>query len=215
MLEVNKIYDMEKEIKGKIIKLEDLNRESTAIIIVDMVKGFVHEGILSSPRVVTIIDSISKLNKKTQGFKKIFFLDEHEEGSAEFKCYAKHCLRGTSEAELIDELKTEAEVDENVQIICKNSTNGFHAAGFKNWLQENEEKIENYIVVGCEVDICVSHFATTLKTYFNEHNLDKRIIVPVDGVETFDFGTHSGDLMKVISLWEMKSNGIEIVDEII
>ncbi|WP_243441448.1 hypothetical protein [Clostridium arbusti] len=70
-------------------------------------------------------------------------------------------------------------------------------------------------MVGCEADICVSHFATTLKTYFNEKNLNKRIIVPINGVETFDFGTHDGDLMKVISLWEMKGNGIKIVDEIL
>ena len=61
----------------------------------------------------------------------------------------------------------------------------------KIWLDDNERHIENYIIVGCEVDICVSHFATTLKTYFNQKNLNRRIIVPVDSVETFDFGTHS------------------------
>jgi nicotinamidase-related amidase len=215
MIDVKKIYDMEKEIKGKSINLEELDKESTAIIVVDMVKGFVKEGILSSERIISIIDPIASLIKKTEGYKKLFFLDEHEEASVEFKAYAKHCLRGTSEAELIDELQKEIKDDENTKMIRKNSTNGFHAPDFKKWLEKNEVNIKNYIVVGCEADICVSHFATTLRTYFNQNNLDRRIIVPIDGIETFDFATHSGDLMKIIALWEMQSNGIEIVDEII
>jgi nicotinamidase-related amidase len=215
MIDINKIYDMEKEIKGKSIKLEELAKESTVIVVVDMVKGFVSEGILSSPRILTIIDPIATLIKKAEGYKKLFFLDEHEETSVEFKAYAKHCLSGSSEAELIDELKKEIKDEENTKMIRKNSTNGFHAPDFKKWLEKNEENIKNYIVVGCEADICVSHFATTLKTYFNQNNLDKRIMVPINGVETFDFGTHSGDLMKIIALWEMQCNGVEIVEEII
>lgn len=100
-------------------------------------------------------------------------------------------------------------------MIPKNSTNGFHAPGFKLWLEQNEVEVENYIVVGCVTDICVSQFATTLKTYFNQKNLNRRIIVPMDLVEIFTFGTHDGDLMQIISLWEMKSNGIEVVETII
>ena len=209
-LKLDKILDMQKEISGKILNLKDLLKEKTAIVVVDMVNGFVHEGPLSSPRVVEIIDNLVKLNEKTMGYKKVFFLDQHEENSVEFNNYAKHCIKGTSEAELISALRTE-----EATMISKNSTNGFHAPGFKVWLEENEENIENYIIVGCEVDICISHFATTLRTYFNQKNLSRRIIVPIDSVETFDFGTHHGDLMKIIALWEMQSNGIEIVDSII
>lgn len=215
-LMINKILDMQNEIRGKVVNLADLSKGKTALIIVDMVNGFVHEGPLSSPRVVGIIGNLVKLNEKTQGYKKIFFLDQHEENSVELKNYDKHCIKGTSEAELIPSLRTEAATTHsNTTMIKKNSTNGFHAPEFKLWLDNNEKEIENYIVVGCEVDICISHFATTLKTYFNQKNLSRRIIVPVDSVETFDFGTHQGDLMKVISLWEMQSNGIEIVDSII
>lgn len=215
MLNVNKIFEMEKEIKGKVVKLDDLTKSKTAVVIVDMVNGFVHEGILASPRIIAIISAICSLNQRTQGCKKIFFLDEHNENSVEYNTYAKHCLRGTSEAELIPSLREGATLHSNTIMIQKNSTNGFHAPGFKAWLEENEEEVDNYIVLGCEADICVSHFATTLKTYFNQKNFDKRIIVSINGVETFDFGTHDGDLMKIISLWEMQSNGIEIVDEIV
>jgi nicotinamidase-related amidase len=208
-----KILEMDEEIKGNNVKLDDLPKDKTVIVIVDMVKGFVYEGPLSSPRIVGIIDSIAELNKRAEGYKKIFFLDQHEENSPELKTYGRHALRGSSEDELISELVPLSE-DANASVIHKNSTNGFHAPGFKTWLKGNEELIENYIVTGCEADICVSHFATTLKTYFNEKNLDRRIIVPINGVETYDYGSHDGELMKVISLWEMKLNGIEISDSI-
>ena len=214
-MDINKIFDMKREIKGNTVCLKNFPKDNTVIVTVDMVKGFVKKGMLSSPRIISIIDAIVDLNKRSNGYKKIFFLDEHEESSAELTTYAKHCIKGTEESELIDELNTENVIGKDSTMISKNSTNGFHSPGFKEWLEKNENIIENYIVLGCEVDICVSHFATTLKTYFNEKNLRRRIIVPINGVETFDFGTHDGDLMKIISLWEMKANGIEIVDNIL
>ncbi len=214
MLSGNRIFDMEKEIKGNIVDLKEFPKEKTAVVIVDMVNGFVYEGALASPRIIETINNIVELDKRTAGYKKIFFADNHSENSVEYNSFAKHCLEGTSEAELIPELKERAKLHDNNMIIPKNSTNGFHAPLFKTWLKENEEQIENYIVLGCEVDICVSHFATTLKTYFNEKNLNRRIIVPINSVETYDFGCHEGDFMKVIALYEMKSNGIEVVDKI-
>ena len=211
---INKIFDMQNEIKGKVIKLTDLPKEKTALVVMDMVNGFVHAGIMSSPRVEKIVDNIVSINERTLGYKKVFFLEQHDEDSIEFKIYARHCVKNSEEAELIPSLNCGATINSNTTIIHKNSTNGFHAPEFKVWLHENESQIENYIIEGCSTDICVKHFTETLKTYFNEKNIDRRIIVPIDSVETFDFGTHDGDLMKVISLWEMKSNGIEVVDTI-
>ena len=209
-----KIFDMQNEIKGKVVNLTDLAKEKTALIVVDMVNGFVHAGIMSSPRVEKIIDNIVSINERTYGYKKVFFLEQHDEDSVEFKTYAQHCVKNSEEAELIPELNCGATLHSNTTMIHKNSTNGYHAPEFKIWLHENEDQIENYIIEGCSTDICVKHFAETLKTYFNQKNIDRRIIVPIDSVETFDFETHDGDLMKVISLWEMKSNGIEVVDTI-
>ncbi|WP_368488205.1 isochorismatase family cysteine hydrolase [Clostridium sp. BJN0013] len=215
MLDVKKILEMEKEVKGGNLNLGDLKKENTALVVVDMVNGFVHEGVLASPRIKGIIKNIADLNNSTLGYKKIFFLDEHEEDSIEYKTHGIHCKRGTKECELIPELKENLIDHNNIVMIPKNSTNGFHAPLFKNWLSENENTIENYIVVGCEVDICVINFAVTLKTYFNQKNMDRRIIVPADSVETYDLESHDGDLMKIISLYNMQMNGIEIVDSII
>lgn len=41
-----------------------------------------------------------------------------------------------------------------------------------------------------------------------------RIIVPLNAVETYDLGLHNGDLMNVIALYNMITNGIEVVKEI-
>jgi hypothetical protein len=67
---INKIFDMQNEIKGNVIKLSDLPKEKTALIVVDMVNGFVHAGIMSSPRVGKIIDNIvSNMVKILQSLK--------------------------------------------------------------------------------------------------------------------------------------------------
>lgn len=211
---MEKLDLLRREIKGKVIKLHELDKSKTALVVVDMVNGFVYEGALASPRVAEIAKEIERLNERTSGFKKVFFIDEHSEKSAEFKSYPKHCVKGTNESELIDELKNEHTYEENSTMIPKNSTNGFHAPNFQMWLKENEESIDNYIVTGCVTDICVLQFCLTLNSYFNEHDMKKRIIVPLNAVETYTGGSHDGDLMNLFSLYNMKINGIEVVDKI-
>ena len=49
------------------------NKEKTAIIYIDMIKGFVNEGVLQSPRAETIRKNIKRLDQKTRGFNKVFF----------------------------------------------------------------------------------------------------------------------------------------------
>lgn len=205
---------IEEELKGKTIELSSLEKDRTALFVVDMVNGFVYSGALSSPRVAAIVENIAEINKKMKGFKKVFFLDTHTENSKEFISFPTHCIKGDSEAELIPELKTEDSEGEETFYIEKNSTNGFHAEGFKKWIEKYEEKVDNYIITGCVTDICILQFALTLKSYFNEKNIDKRIIVPVNTVETYDAGTHDGGLINLFSLYNMHVSGIEIVDEI-
>ncbi len=206
------MYEILKEMEKELIDLEsinlkDLKDENTAIIVVDMVRGFYDVGPLASSRVKNIISPLVKLNDKTTGYKKIFFIDCHEEDSSEFNAYPPHCIANTVESQLIEELKV---YTKNNRIIKKNSTNGFHAKEFQQWLKENSS-INNFIVTGVCTDICVETLAISLKTYFNEFNEEKSIIVPMNLVETYDLGIHNGDLMNLISLYKMKINGINIV----
>ena len=206
------IERIEEELRGRTIDLNSLEKDKTALFIVDMVVGFVHSGALSSPRVAAIVNNVGELNEKTKGFNKLFFLDNHEKDSQEFNYFPSHCINGTNEAELIPELQINS--SENVLYVKKNSTNGFHTKEFQDWLKEHEEKTDNYLITGCVTDICVLQFALSLKSYFNERNKNKRVIVPMNCVETYDGGSHDGYLMNLFALYNMHTSGIEIVEKI-
>ncbi len=194
------------------VALSDFKKEDTVVIFVDMVKGFYNEGPLANEKVGDIIPDLVKLNEKTNGYKKVFFVDSHTEDAMEFKCYPKHCVENTIEEEIIDELIFDKD-DKNISIVKKNSVNGFHASGIKAIL--DDKGINNYIVVGVCTDICVKNFVLTTITYFNEKNLEKKIIVPVNMVETFDADFHNREYWNLTSLFEMKSNGAIIVRDIL
>jgi nicotinamidase-related amidase len=98
-------------------------------------------------------------------------------------------------------------------LIPKNSTNGFLEPAFQEWLAKNEA-IDTFIVTGDCTDICIQQFAITLKTWFNRKDRKSRIIVPIDAVDTYDLGLHSGDLMHVMALYNMIGNGVEVVSGI-
>lgn len=193
------------------LSIQSFEADETALIIIDMVNGFIKEGPMSSPRIQTIIPPIRDLMacSKDQGFPMLAFADSHDEASIEFISYPPHCLAGTSESEIVDELK---EVG-GYELILKGSTNAFLETAFHKWLT-NHPTVQNFIVVGDCTDICVEQFALTLKTYFTTLNRPSRIIVPTTCVETYDLGVHAGDFMNIISLYKMHMNGIEIVREI-
>lgn len=196
------------------MNLEGFNPEDTAIIVVDMVKGFAEKGALYSPRIESLIEPIKELLKKAKEnkFTKLFIMENHEEDSIEFKIYPKHCVKDTQEAELVEEFK-EYVADSN-EIIYKNSTNGFLEKAFKKWLEKNLH-IKNFILVGDCTDICVEYFAVTLKNYMNMENQECEIIVPTNAVDTFDVQGHPAAFMNVLGLFNMMRNGVKIIKEII
>ncbi len=194
-----------------VISLSELPGKQTALVIVDMINGFAREGALKSSRVEEIIPDIVKLSENCDkmGIKKLAFADCHTEASPEFGSYPVHCMAGTCEAEVVDEIKAVG----GYMLIPKNSTNGFHEEEFRKWLDENPQ-LDTFIVVGDCTDICIQQFAITLKTWFNMQNKKYRVIVPVNAVETYDLGAHYGDLVNIMALYNMIINGIEVVKEI-
>ncbi|MBP7176796.1 MAG: cysteine hydrolase [Thermoclostridium sp.] len=204
------IYEMLAKLPD--VPLKDLPGEQVALVIVDMVNGFTKEGALSSPRVKGLIPEIAKLSKACDKLqiKKLAFADCHTKASPEFDAYPQHCMVGTSEGEIVDELKGIG----GYTLFPKNSTNGFLEEAFRKWLQENED-VNTFIVTGGCTNICISHFAMTLKAWFNLQNRKVRVIVPIDAVETYDLGLHDGDLMHVMALYNMIINGVEVVAEVV
>ncbi len=208
------IVEIENELKGKSLELKSIDMKKSALITIDMINGFVYSGALSSPRVAAIVNNIAKINSMMSECKNVFFADNHPESSMEFESFPKHCVKNTDEAQLIPELIPFLSHNKNAVCIEKNSTNGFNSREFKDWLDKNMDEIDNYIVVGCVTDICILQFALSIKAFFNEENKSKRIIVPMNCVDTFDGGTHDARFMNLFALYNMKMCGIEVVDKI-
>lgn len=203
---LEEIYEMLQSLKS--ISLEELQKERTALIMVDLINGFTREGALKSQRVEQILPSAAKLQRACllKGFPILAFADSHSMASPEFTSYPPHCLTGTSEEEIAEELQQVG----GYQLIRKNSTNGFLEEAFSRWLKEND-RIDTFLIVGDCTDICIQQFAETLKTWFNKENKESRIIVPMDLVETYELGMHNGNLVHVMALYNMTINGVEVV----
>ncbi|HEX2926020.1 MAG TPA: isochorismatase family cysteine hydrolase [Ruminiclostridium sp.] len=190
------------------IQLKGLPCNQTALVIVDMVNGFAREGALKSLRVEGLIPDIVELSKACSDLKikQLAFADSHTKSSPEFDAYPEHCMAGSSEAAMVDEIR---EIG-GYTLIPKNSTNGFLEEEFQRWLKENEH-INSFIVTGDCTDICIQQFAVTLKTWFNMQNRRVRVIVPANLVDTYSLGLHDGDLTNIMALYNMIINGIEVV----
>ncbi|EES91208.1 cysteine hydrolase [Clostridium botulinum C] len=206
---LEKIISDMKNIKE--LDTKEFKSNETALIIVDMINGFAKQGNLMSPRIKDIIPRVVNTTKicENNGFSIIAFSDAHTIDSIEFQNYPVHCLKGTFESQLIDELK----VFKSIHIIDKNSTNGYMEEKFIEWMKRNNN-INNFIVIGNCTDICIMQFVLSLKSHFNKNNKKINIFIPTDSVDTFDTDYHNGDLMNLIGLYNMKLNGIKIVSTI-
>lgn len=195
------------------IKIDSLADCNTALIIIDMVNGFAKSGNLYSDRIEAIIPNVLETTKLFSKHTKLFVADTHDENATEFEAYLPHCVG--EEAHVIEELKSL--YDEYSLEIPKNSTNGFLAPAFQKWFEENKNNYNQFVVIGDCTDICILQMALALKTYYNQHNLSSRVIVPLNAVETYhlELNNHYGDLMNLFALYNMELNGIELVKSII
>jgi nicotinamidase-related amidase len=191
------------------MEIEKLKKAKRLLIVIDMINGFVKEGPLADPHIQTIVPEIVRLVEEflESGDIVVAFKDAHEKGCMEFKYFPEHCLKGTKESELIDELK----VYENRMIVFeKNSTSGFMVPGFIDFLKNLKMLIE-MVTAGCEIDHCVINFDIPAKNYFNENNRDVNVIVPENAVETYDAPWHNREEYTDMAFKLMKQSGIQLV----
>ncbi|WP_304969857.1 isochorismatase family protein, partial [Romboutsia ilealis] len=170
--------------------------------------GFAKGGALYSPRIESLINPIVKFTKSvSKDIRSIIaFTDYHTKESIELLSYPAHCIEDTIECEIVDELKS---ID-NIKIVKKNSTNGFFALDNLNF-----DNTDNIIIIGDCTDICIYQLAITLKSYFNQNNINKHIIVPVNLVDTYNIdNVHPAELLNIVFLNSMIQNGIEVVKKI-
>ena len=169
-------------------KIKNLKVYKKCLIVVDMVNGFVREGVLHDKEISVIIPRQIELIEKNinEGGLTIFIKDTHDENAVEFKRFGetKHCVRGTVEAELVDELKVYENMD-NVISIEKNSTSYMEAPMFRELIKELTN-IKEIDVVGCCTDICDFNGTMALANYMDEWNRDVEINVHIDAIATYN-----------------------------
>ena len=122
---------------------------------------------------------------KAKGKLIIFIKDTHSKESIEFERFGntEHCIGGTNESNLVDELR-EFENDEDTISIEKNSTSFMEAPKFRE-LMELQKDMTDFDIVGCCTDICVVNGTIGLANYLDQWNRKHNIKVHTDAIATY------------------------------
>ena len=170
--------------------MKELKKVEELLVVVDMVNGFIREGNMKDSYIEHIIPGIKELVKDYVELdnKEVFYIRErHSENASEFKKFPRHCVENTSESEVVDELKL---YEDSVRTYFKNCTCAIFAKG----LLEDIKKMDNLnrvTVTGCCSDICVLNFVLGLINFFDEYNMDIKVEVREDLIETYDAPNHN------------------------
>ena len=207
-----------------VISLESVIKDpqKTVIISVDVTNGFCHAGVLASPRVKGIIAPIVRLFVKAWDRGVRYFLlpqDTHEPDAVEFAQFPPHCVRGTAEAETVPEFRA-LPFFEHMIVMEKNSIQSGLDTELNAWVAAHPE-VDTYIVVGDCTDLCTYQLAMHLRLDANARQLQRRVVLPADCVDTYDMPVelaqqigampHDGDLLHAVFLYHMALNGVEVV----
>lgn len=171
-----------------------------AVLVIDMLKGFCHEGypLYCGKSVGAIIPGIINLiGEETGKGSRIFFIaDSHQPDDLEFKMFPPHCISGSPESEIIDELAGYAGERINKQR---------YSAFFNTSLDEKLKQLqpEKLIVCGVCTDICVMH------TVADARNRDYPVEVPVECVTSFDPEAHAWALKHMQTVLGARLTGRE------
>ena len=188
-------------------KLENAKK---LLVVVDLVKGFVTEGNMADPKINGIVPESKRLVKEFIENDHIFIYvkDCHEKNATEFNRFPEHCVKGTSEAEMVDEL---ACFEKDVFVVEKNSTSAMFADSFIPAIDEMKA-VDEIVIIGCCTDICVMNLAIPLQNYFDQKERNVRIIVPKNAVETYDAPYHNKDEYNNMAFKFMAQAGIKVVN---
>lgn len=193
-------------------KISNFKMYKKCLIVVDMVNGFVREGVLHDNSIANIIPIHIKLIKEALASEDtivIFIKDTHTKNSKEFKRFGntKHCVKGTKEAELVDELIPYEGLDNTISIE-KNSTSFMEAPDFRKIVKELNN-VEEYGICGCCTDICVVNGTIGLANYNDQWNRDVTIKAYQDAIATYGENIRQNYIDAAYLL--MEQQGIQLV----
>jgi len=190
--------------------MQNLKDISELVIVVDMINGFIKKGAMCDTSIGKIIPDMKKYlkNEKDKGHTIVFIKEAHDIDCVEFKKFPIHCVKGTQEAQIIEELKPFVD---KTNVYEKNSTCALFAKDFLSDLSKMD-KLKKINICGCCTDICVLNLALPLVNYFDEKNLDINIEINKNLVATFDADNHDAKNYSEMAFKLMQLNGVKVVD---
>jgi nicotinamidase/pyrazinamidase len=169
-----------------------------ALIVVDMQNGFLRHGNLASEQCLAVLPAVvAEVAAAVEaGHLVIFTADTHEPNDREFEIFPTHCIRGTDEALLVDELQTFLDHD-GVYVVPKRRYSAMFETELEGLLHRFE--VSEVRICGVCTDICVLHTTADLR------NRDIAVTVVANATATFDAPEHAADEVKQQSLAHMAS----------
>jgi nicotinamidase/pyrazinamidase len=168
-----------------------------ALIVVDTQNGFLREGNLASDHCLAALPAIqAEVDRALAAGERVFFTaDTHEPDDKEFEIFPSHCVRGSHEAELVDELQGYLERDD-CHLIAKRRYSALFETELEGLLHRFE--IDDVRICGVCTDICVQHTAADLR------NRDIAVTVVAPATATFDAPGHDVDEVQIYALSHME-----------
>ena len=186
-----------------------LNEVKEMLVVIDMVNGFVKEGALAAPSIMRVVPRQQQLLFEQAGKMNtlnVFVRDEHDDESIEFNTFGPHCIKGSGEELLIEELEP---YHKDAYDFTKNSTNFMMAPGVIPFF-EKCVKLEKVAFIGCLSEVCVKNAAITARNYFDQVNRNVEVGVYADAIDTFDAPGHDALEVTERALTDMEANGVKI-----
>ncbi len=188
------------------------------LVIMDMNNGFAKKGALYSPRTEALIQPIADFCREkaeSEDWTLLALSDSHAATDIELKSFPPHCMAGTTESEVIAEIKPYCDM-----ILPKYTTGGFFeiqeaAKSDARYELSNYDEIH---IVGCCTDLCVFNFAIITQKYlefaFHSKTISRmpKIVVQRSLVDTYDTDGHSAEMLNDFFPGHMALNGIEIIE---
>ena len=161
----------------------EVQSETTALVVVDMQRDFVHED--GALPVLGAADTVPRIRKlldwaRQQGVFVTFTKDTHREGDPEWEIWGKHVEYGTPGWEIVDELAPQL----NELVFEKARYDGFYGTGLDHALRTRG--IDTLIVCGTVANICVHYTAASAAIRWYD------VVQPIDALSALnEFDYHA------------------------
>ena len=189
----------------------------TAVLVVDMVAGFVGTGPLASGQVAAVVPAVARIAEQAvaDGAPVWLIEDCHDPGAAEFRNFPPHCLAGTAQAATIPELQPLLSRP-GVRRLRKNCLSVLAQQDLLADLVDLG--VRTAVVVGDCTDLCVYHTAVPLALAAQGRGVPLDVVVPAAAVATYHQPAgpswHPADLFHRLFLYHMALVGVRVVADL-